>query len=235
MGLRLEELAKTIDQTLLDPTATLADVGRVCEEARARHVAAVCVLPYSVPAAVEALRGCDVKVATVVSFPSGAESLRAKIVSAEQAIAFGADEIGVVVNLAALLSGDFRQVRDELVAVVRAVRVKSVNAGKGLVLVKVIAECAALDDKLKRLVCRLAEDAGADFVETSTGYGAGGATLHDVELLRDCLPESVGVKATGDIDTATDAEAFVGAGAGRIGTPHAVAIMDGFAAVRRAS
>jgi deoxyribose-phosphate aldolase len=235
MALRLEELAKTIDYTLLDPTATLADVGRICEEARARHVAAVCVLPYSVSAAVESLRGCDVKVATVVSFPCGADCVRAKIVSAEQSIASGADELGVVLNLSALLSGDLRQVRDELAAFVRAVRVKSVNAGKGLVLVKVIAECAILDDKLKRLVCRLAEDAGADFVETSTGYGSSDATLHDVELLRDCLPESVGVKATGPIESAADVEALIGAGAGRIGTPHAVAVVDGFADVRRAS
>lgn len=235
MALRLEELAKTIDHTLLDATSTLTDVARLCAEARSHHVAAVCVLPYHVPAAVEALRACDVKVATVVSYPSGAEPVRAKVASAEQSIAAGADELAVVVNLPALLSGDFRQVRDDLVALVRAVRVKSVNAGKGIVLIKVIAECAALDDKLKCLVCRIAEDAGADFVETSTGWGRGGATLHDVELLRDCLPESVGVKATGGIDTTAEAEAMVGAGASRIGTARTVEIIDGFPGVRRAS
>jgi deoxyribose-phosphate aldolase len=235
MALRLEELAKTIDHTLLRPTTILGDVERICGEAREHHFASVCVLPSYVAHAVEGLRGCDVKVCTVVSFPFGADSTRAKIASAEHAVAVGADELDVVLNVPLLLSGDFRSVRDELVSLVRAVRVKSVNAGKGIVLVKVILECSHLDDKLKKLACRIALDAGADFVETSTGFGAGGATLHDVELLRDCLPESVGVKASGGIDSADAAEAMVGAGAGRIGTESGVAIMRGFAELRRAS
>ena len=233
MPLRLEELAKTIDHTLLRPTATVGDVDQLCEEARAHHVACACVLPYFVPHAVAALRGCDVKVGTVISFPFGADSTRAKIASAEQSVAFGADELAVVINLPALLSGDFRFVRDELVSLVRAVRVKSVNAGKGIVLLKLVIECSALDDKLKKLVCKIAEDAGVDFVETSTGCTDAGATTHDVELLRDCLPESLGVKASGGIETAQDAESMVSAGAGRIGTSHAVAIMRGFAGLRQ--
>jgi deoxyribose-phosphate aldolase len=233
MALRLEELAKTIDHTLLSPTATMADVDRACAEAREHHFAAACVLPFAVPAAVESLRGCDVKVCTVISFPFGADTTRSKVAAAEHCISSGADELGVVLNVPALVSGNFRYVRDELVALVRAVRVKSVNAGKGIVLLKVIVECAALDDKLKRLACRLSEDAGADFVETSTGFANGGATIRDVELLRDCLPESVGVKASGGIETAAEAEAMVGAGAGRIGTQHAVAIMRDFVAPHR--
>ena len=234
MGLRLEELAKTIDHTLLGPTATLDDLDRLCDQAREYHFASVCVLPSFVPQAVERLRGCDVKVCTVISFPFGADATKAKIAAAEHAVASGADELEVVLNVPALLSGDFRYVRDELVALVRAVRVKSVNAGKGIVLLKVIIECCHLDDKLKKLACKIAEDAGADFVETSTGYGYGGATLHDVELLRDCLPESVGVKASGGIETAVEADAMVGAGAGRIGTSNAVEIMHGFAELRSA-
>lgn len=234
MGLRLEELAKTIDHTLLDPTATRLDVRRLCDEAREHHFAAVCVLPSLVPHAVEWLRGCDVKVCTVVGFPFGADSTRAKVAAAEHAVSTGADELDVVINLSALLSGDFRYVRDELVALVRAVRVKSVNAGKGIVLVKAILECCYLDDKLKKLGCKMVEDAGADFVETSTGFADGGATLHDVELLRDSLPESVGVKAAGGIESSEEAEAMVGAGAGRIGTGEAVAIMRGFAQVHQA-
>jgi deoxyribose-phosphate aldolase len=232
MALRLEELAKSIDHTLLRPTATLGDVGALCEQSRAHHFASACVLPSFVPQAVERLRGYDVKVSTVVSFPFGADSTKAKIAAAEQAVASGADELEVVLNVPALLSGDFRYVRDELVALVRAVRVKSVNVGKGIVLVKVIIECCHLDDKLKKLACKIAEDAGADFVETSTGFGSGGATLHDVELLRDCLPESVGVKASGGIETAEAVDEMVGAGAGRIGTAHAVQIMHGFAELR---
>jgi deoxyribose-phosphate aldolase len=235
VALRLEELAKTIDHTLLGPTATLQDVERLCEEARQHHFAAVCVLPFAVPSAVEALRGCDVKVGTVISYPLGADLARAKVAAAEHAIAAGADELGVVLNLPALLSGDFHLVRDELVALVRSVRVKSVNSGKGIVLLKLVVETPALDDKLKRLACKIAEDAGVDFVETSTGFGGSTATLHDVELLRDCLPESVGVKATGSIATAEEAEAMVGVGAGRIGTPHAVEVMRSFAALRQAS
>lgn len=235
MALRLEELAKTIDHTLLGATATLHDVDRLCDEARTHHFAAVCVLPFAVPVAVAALRGCDVKVATVVSYPLGADTTRAKIVAAESSIAAGADELGVVLNVPALLSGDFRLVRDELVSFVRAVRVKSVNGGRGIVLTKVIVDCPVLDDKLKRLTCRIAEDAGADFVETSTGFDGSDATLRDVELLRDCLPESVGVKASGGVRTADEAEAMVGAGAGRIGTADGVEVVRGFAGVRRAS
>ena len=234
MALRLEELAKTIDHTLLRPTATLGDVGVVCDQAREHHFASVCILPSFVPQATERLRGCDVKVCTVISFPFGADSAKAKIAAAEQAVTSGAGELEVVLNVPMLLSGDFRYVRDELVSLVRAVRVKSVNAGKGIVLVKVIIECCHLDDKLKKLACKIAEDAGADFVETSTGYGDGGATLHDVELIRDCLPESVGVKASGGIETAEKVDAMVGAGAGRIGTASAVEIMRGFARLRQA-
>jgi deoxyribose-phosphate aldolase len=235
MALRLEELAKTIDHTLLGPTATLQDVEELCSEARAHHFAAVCVLPYAVPCAVEAMRGCDVKVGTVISYPLGADSTRTKISAAESAITSGADELGVVLNVSALLSGDLRFVRDELVALVRSVRVKSVNAGKGIVLLKMIVETPALDDKLKKLACKIAEDAGADFVEASTGFAGSTASARDVELLRDCLPEIVGVKATGDIATLEEAELMVGAGAGRIGTPYAVEVMQGFAAQRKVS
>lgn len=235
MALRLDELAKTIDHTLLRPTATLEDVDRLCEEARAHHFATACVPPFLLERVVERLRGCDVKVCTVVSFPFGADTRKAKIAAAEYCVAAGADELDVVLNIAALLSGDFRFVRDELVALVRAVRVRSVNSGKGIVLCKAIVECCYLDDKLKRLTCKIVEDAGADFVETSTGFGAGGATAHDVELLRDCLPDTVGVKASGGIKSVEDAAAMISAGAGRIGTPHAVEIMRDFRKQRQPS
>lgn len=236
MALRLEELAKTIDHTLLSPTATLQDVDRLCEEAREGHFAAVCVLPYAVRRAVEALRGCDVKVATVVGFPLGADSTRSKIASAEAALCSGADELGIALNVSALLSGETGYVQAELSSIMRSVRVRSVNSGRGMALVKVIVDCQLLDDARKRLVCRIVEDAGADFVEAATTLDAQ-ATLpfRDVELLRDWLPESVGVKATGAIETAAQAEEMVAAGAGRIGTPYAVEVIRGFARLRRAS
>ncbi len=138
----------------------------------------------------------------------------------------GADELDVVMNIPAMLSGDFRYVRDELSSLVRAVRMKSVNAGRGLVLVKVIVEACYFDDKMKRLVCKIIEDSGADFIKTSTGKAPGGATAKDVELFRDLLSENVGVKAAGGIRTADDAEVMINAGAARIGTSHAVEIVQ---------
>lgn len=235
MALRLEELAKTIDHAVLDPAATFADVDRVCGEARSRHLAAACVLPFAVERAAEALRACDVKVATVISYPYGADAMRTKVTAAEVAIGQGADELDLVLNVGALRSGDLRGVRDELVAVVRSVRVKSVNSGRGIVLVKAVVECALLDGKLRKLACKLVEDAGADFVVVTTGFGRDLPSLYDVELIRDSLPESIGVKAAGNIETLADAEALIAAGAGRLGTPHALAILGSFGKVGQAS
>jgi deoxyribose-phosphate aldolase len=226
--LRVEELAKTIDSTLLDPTATQADVEQLCRDAIEHHFASICIFPYFVPQAQKLLRGYDVKVGTVISFPYGADTRRAKIAASENAVASGADELDVVMNIPAMLSGDFRYVRDELSSIVRSVRMKSVNIGRGLVLVKVVVEAYYLDEKLKRLVCKIVEDAGADFIKTSTGKAPGGATAKDVELFRDLLSENVGVKAAGGIRTADDAELMINAGAARIGTSHAVEIVKGF-------
>ena len=178
------------------------------------------------------MKGHDVKVSTVVSFPYGADISRVKVNAAEQAVAAGADELEVVMNIAAMLTGDFRYVRDELSRVVKAVRMKSVNAGRGLVLVKIIVEACYLDDKMKRLACKIVEDVGADFIKTSTGKGPGGATVRDVELFRDLLSEGVGVKAAGGIVTAEDAELMINAGAARLGTSHAVRIMKEFSGER---
>jgi deoxyribose-phosphate aldolase len=226
--LRVEELAKTIDSTLLEPTATQADIEQLCREAAENHFASVCIFPYYVPQAQRLLRGQDVKVGTVVAFPYGADIRRAKIAAAENAVASGADELDVVMNIPAMLSGDFRYVRDELASLVRAVRMKSVNIGRGLVLVKVIVEAYYLDEKLKRLVCKIVEDSGADFIKTSTGKAPGGATAKDVELFRDLLSENVGVKAAGGIRSAEDAELMINAGAARIGTSHGVEIIKNF-------
>lgn len=228
MALRIEELAKTIDHTLLKADATRTDIERLCEEARKYHFASVVVFPCYVPLAATLLKSHDVKVCTVVSFPFGGDTTITKVRAAENAVGCGADEVEFVINIGAMLSGNFRLVRDEIAAVVRAVRMKSVNVGKGLVLVKVIMETAYLDKKLKKLACRMIEDGGADFVKTSTGYGPEGATVADVELLRDELSESLGVKASGGIRTAEDAETMINAGAARLGTSYAVDIMNEF-------
>ncbi len=144
----------------------------------------------------------------------------------------GATEVDVVINLPAMLSGDFGRVRDELASVVRAVRLRSVDGGTGNVIVKAIIETCYLSTKMKKLACKIVEQAGCDFVKTSTGVGPRGATVQDVELLRDCVGAHVGVKASGGIRTYQDAELMINAGASRIGTSAGVAIMSDFIGAR---
>ena len=223
-----EELAKTIDHTLLQPDASRRDIERLCEQAAEYDFAAVCVLPHWVRLCGRLLSDSDVKVCTVVGFPFGADGMRSKVVAAEEAVAHGADEIDVVMCLPAMLSGDFTYVRDELTGVVRAVRMAGVNNGRGLVLVKVIVETCYLSNKLKQMACRIVEDTGADFVKTSTGLGPEGATVHDVELLRDALSERVAIKASGGVRTYGDVLRLINAGAARIGTSAGEQIMREF-------
>jgi deoxyribose-phosphate aldolase len=226
----VEELAKTIDHTLLRPDGTAADVERLCREAARYHFAAVCVLPYYVPLAHDLLKSADVKVCTVIAFPFGAEAQRTKVVAAEDAVRRGADELDVVINLPAMLSGDFGRVRDELAGVVRAVRLRAVNGGKGPVLVKAIIETCYLSRQMKKLACTIVEQAGCDFVKTSTGLGPQGATVKDVELLRDCVGAHVGVKASGGIRSYRDAARMINAGAARLGTSAGVTIVEDYLA-----
>ncbi len=222
--MQAEEVAKTIDHTLLRGDGTSADVDALCREAVSYHFAAVCLFPHFVPLAASLLRGTDVKTCTVISFPFGADTPRVKILAADEAVRRGADEVDVVINVPGLLSGEFGLVRDELSGVVDAVRVRGGNLGRA-VIVKAIIETCYLDDKMKRLACKICEQAGVDFVKTSTGLGPHGATVADVELLRDCLDAHVGVKASGGIRTAADLERMVSAGAVRVGTSAGVAIM----------
>jgi deoxyribose-phosphate aldolase len=220
-----EEIAKTIDHTLLRADATATDVETLCREAAAYHFAAVCVFPHYVPMCASLLKRTDVKTCTVVSFPYGADTQRVKTLAADEAVRRGADEVDVVINVSAFLSGEFGLVRDELSGVVRAVHLRGIDMGRGQVIVKAIIETCYLDEKLKRLACRICEQAGVDFVKTSTGVGPHGATAKDVELLRDCLDAHIGVKASGGIRTAADLERMVDAGAVRIGTSAGAAIM----------
>ena len=223
--MHVEELAKTIDHTLLAATTTAADVERLCREAIEYHFATVCIFPHFIPLAGGLVREHDVKVCSVLSFPYGVDSPRVKMVAAEDAVARGADELDVMINLPALLSGEYGHVRDDLASVVRAARRSSVNTGRGNVVVKAIIETCYLTDPHKRLACKICEQAGVDFVKTSTGLGPKGATTHDVELLRDSLGEEIGVKASGGIRTVRDVELMINAGASRIGTSAGVAIV----------
>lgn len=232
--MRAEDLVKTLDQTVLRATISADDVERACVEARDHHFAALCSYPRFVPLIAERLRGCDVKTCAVIDFPGGSTSCAERVQEADRAVAEGADELDVVMNYRAMLQGDFKGVRDDLLRVIRAVRGRAANDARGDVLVKVIIEAPLLNDKVKRLACKIVVDSGADFAKTCTGVGTQ-ATVHDVELMRDALPEGVGVTASGGVRTLEAVQAMIGAGAARVGTSAAVAVMAELAAVNGTS
>jgi deoxyribose-phosphate aldolase len=220
MALRLEELAKTIDHTLQEPDPVPADVVGLCEEACEHHFAAVCVEPRFVRLASERLRGCDVKVAGVVV----AWSRKEKVAQAAACVAAGAAEIELALDTEALGAGAFRAARAELAALIGAVRMAGVNTGRESALVKVAIDCDRLDQARKRLACAILEDADADFA-TARASASGSAVLYDLEFLRDRLPETIGLKAAVPVARIAAAEELVIAGAARIATPHAVAML----------
>jgi deoxyribose-phosphate aldolase len=228
--MRAEDLTKTLDLTVVEPDMTEEDLERFCAEARDHHFAALCSHPRFVPRMAELLKGCDVKSCAVIDFPEGASTPLERAQQADRAVAEGADEIDVVMNYQAMLRGDFTGVRDDLMRVVRAVRGRAANDARGDVLVKVNNEAPVMNDKVKRLACKIVDDVGADFAKTCTGVNTR-ATVHDVELLRDALPERVGVNACGGVDTLEAVQAMIGAGAARVGTSQALAVMAELAAL----
>src|SRR4051794_14072374 len=223
--MRVREFAKTVDHTLLKPDALEEDVRRLCREAAHYHFAAVCVLPCYVRLASRNLRGTDVKVATVASFPFGADTTGVKAASVRDAIQGGASEIDVVMNISKFLSGEFAYVAEELASLNGEVSAVAMNNGLNDAVLKVIVETAYLSDKMKRLAVQIVASSGADFVKTSTGFGPGGATTEDVALLREEAPDGLAVKGSGGIRTLEDALNLLNAGASRLGTSHSVAIM----------
>ena len=212
------ELAKMMDHTILKATATPEDVKIICEEALRINAASVCVNPFHVPMVKELLAGSDVKVCTVIGFPLGANTSEVKAFETREAIQKGAEEVDMVINVGALLAGDTETVYQDIKAVVDAA---------GGTLVKVIIETCYLNDEQKRIACELALKAGADFVKTSTGFGTGGATAHDVELMRSVVGSKLKVKASGGIRTYEDAMAVVAATADRLGVSASIAILEG--------
>jgi deoxyribose-phosphate aldolase len=228
MPLRLDELAKTIDLTLPSARSSPKAVAKLCEQASELHVASVCVLPQHVAAAAELTHGGDVKVAVVVGFPLGSKPLKEKVAAAERAVGEGADEVEIVLNVQAMLEGDFRLARDELLAIVRAARTRGANMKGAWPLVKVVVEASQLDEKRTHLACKIAEEAEADFVQTSSGFGPDGTTVFDIELLREWLPDQLAVKASGKIKNAADVYAMLNAGAGRVGTSAAAKLTASF-------
>lgn len=218
MNLTQSQLAKYMDHTLLKADATLDGIGRVVAEAKQFGCASVCVNPFWVPYVARLLDGSGVATCTVVGFPLGASSTASKVFETTDAIANGADEIDMVINIGELKAGHAELVREDIRAVAEATHA----GGK---LLKVIIECCLLTDDEKRLACLLCAEAGADFVKTSTGFSTGGATVADVALMRECVGPDFGVKAAGGIRTLADAYAMIEAGASRLGVSAAASIL----------
>lgn len=212
------DLARLIDHTLLKPEASEADVRKLCAEAREYGFATVCVNPTWVSLCAAELQGTPVKVCTVAGFPLGATLASVKIFEAEQAVKLGAAEVDMVINVGALKSGHYERVEQEI-------RGMAETSHRGGALLKVILEAALLTDQEKVIASRLAKSAGADFVKTSTGFGPGGATAHDVELMRLAVGPEMGVKAAGGIRSYEDLQKMLAAGATRIGASASVKIL----------
>ena len=212
------QLNAMIDHTNLKQDARRADIERLCDEAVRYGFATVCVNSCWVPLVAERLAGTGVGVTTVVGFPLGAASTEAKAAETAQAVADGATEIDMVVNVGRLKDGDDEFVTRDIAAVVEA-------AGEATV--KVILECCLLTDDETVRACKDSVAAGADFVKTSTGFSTGGATVHDVALMRQTVGDACKVKAAGGMHTRAEAEAMVAAGADRLGTSASIAIVEG--------
>lgn len=219
------ELAKRIDHTLLGPTVTQQAIKQLCEEAIQYGVAAACVNPCHVQLVCDQLKGSGVRTCAVIGFPHGMHTAETKAFEAQNAIASGADELDMVINVGALKEGDYATVLDDI----RGVCIAAGKAPKP-VRVKVIVETALLTEEEKVAGATLAKAAGAHYVKTSTGFGPGGATVDDVALLRATVGAEMGVKAAGGIRDAEIAIAMIEAGADRIGASRTVAILEGIGA-----
>src|SRR5512141_2090025 len=215
-----QNLAKMIDHTLLKPDATQQEIAQLCFEAKKYGFASVCVNPTWVSLCAQLLQGSQVKVCTVIGFPLGATSSEAKAFETETAIRQGATEIDMVINIGALKARDLETVAKDIRGVVNVAHSHSI-------IVKVIIETVLLTDEEKTIACLISKEAGANFVKTSTGFAGGGATVHDVELMRKTVGPQMGVKASGGVRTFEDAENMIKAGATRIGASAGVKIIQG--------
>jgi deoxyribose-phosphate aldolase len=214
-----QEVAKMIDHSLLTPSLTDRELERGCELAVRYDVASVCLMPYFLPRCVAVLRGSDVKASTTIGFPHGGHKTEVKMYEAERAMADGAEELDVVVNVSKVVSGDFGYVRDELAAVTDLCHAHGRK-------IKVIFENSYLDREAKIALCRICGQIGADWVKTSTGYASTGATLDDLELMRAHTPASVQLKASGGIRTLEVVLAARARGVSRVGTSRTSDILD---------
>jgi deoxyribose-phosphate aldolase len=214
------ELAQSIDHTLLKADATLQQVEKLCQEAKEHHFFSVCVNSYYVKTCVELLKGSSVKVCTVVGFPLGASTMETKRFEAMKAIAEGAKEIDMVLNISAVKSQNWQYVLDDMSSLAQ------ICHQQGAIL-KVIFETCLLTLEEKKKACELAVKAGVDFVKTSTGFSTAGATIEDVQLMSSIVGPGIGVKASGGIRNTETAKAMIEAGANRLGTSASVEIVKG--------
>lgn len=213
-------IAQFIDHTILKPTTTLADIEKLCEEAMEFHFAAVCVSPYYVRDAKQILSNSDVKIATVVGFPFGYSHYTAKLVETEQALSDGANEIDIVMNLAAFKSNDVAYLETEINSLTDSIMAANAKS-------KLIIESGILSEEEIIKCCELYKHFPVDFLKTSTGYAEKGATLEAVHIMRKHLPPSIQIKASGGIKTYEFARQLIEAGATRLGSSASVAIVKG--------
>ena len=213
----MKNIEKYIDHTLLKPDATEAAIGKVCAEAIEHGFKSVCVNPARIAFAAKQLEGTGVLPCCVVGFPLGATFSKVKAFEAETAIANGAKEVDMVINIGAAKDGNWELVESDIAAVVAA--------AKGKAAVKVIIETCLLTDEEKEKMCDIVVEAGADFIKTSTGFSTAGATFHDIELFARCVRGRCKIKAAGGISTVEDMEKFLDLGADRLGTSRAVKLL----------
>lgn len=213
------DMAKYIDHTMLRPEAVTAAFDKLCQEALTYKFFGVCVNSCRVAYVARKLQGSGVKVCSVVGFPLGAMTSRAKAFETREALSDGASEIDMVINIGLLKSGDYHGVEEDIRSVRRATRANTI--------LKVIIETALLTQDEKVMACELSKKAGADFVKTCTGFSGGGATVEDISLMRRVVGREMGVKASGGVRTYKNAVALIGAGATRIGCVSSVAIVTG--------
>ena len=213
---KAEVLAK-VDHTLLKPEAKWEDIKRICDEAAENSTASICINPAYVKQAVEYLQG-RIPVCTVIGFPLGANSTEVKVVEAKNAVANGADEIDMVINIGRLKGGEFDYVEDEIRKIKQAIGDK---------ILKVIVETSLLTYAEKETMCEIVVKAGADYIKTSTGFSTGGATFEDIELFARCVAGRAKIKAAGGIRSVEDMEKFIALGADRLGTSSAMKLYEG--------
>ena len=215
----MKNLSKYIDHTLLKPTATEMDFRKLCEEIYQNNFYSACVPPFYVGFVKELLKYSEAKVCTVIGFPLGYHSTEVKIAEAQKALTEGADELDMVMNINAFKSMAYETVKQEIIVLADLAHSRNT-------LLKVIIETAYLDNFDIRIACEICEEAGADFVKTSTGFAPKGADIEQVKLIREVLPSTVQIKASGGIQTYEQAMAFIEAGASRLGTSSGVTILS---------